>query len=128
MTQRIALLVRITVRAAGIVLAAVFQLTLAARGQSKVASPIPGCGLADYEPSSPLLSQSTVIAGKMASQDTGVAATGDLLQSLRSASFPELSHVDLRTRTFHSQSDYLRARFSISRFFLPVRMRYYIDL
>ena len=128
MTPRSALLVRLAGRAAGIVLAAVFQLTLAASGQSKVAAPMPGCGLADHEPSSPLLSQNIVAASKVASQDTGVAATGDLLQSLRSASFPELSHIDLRTRTFHSQSDYLRTRFSIPRFFLPVRMRYYIDL
>lgn len=110
------------------VLASLFLLTLTASGQSNVAAPMPGCGLADHKPSSPLLSQGTVTAGRIASLDAGIAATTELLQRLRSLSFPELSRVDLRTRTFHSQSDYLRARFSIARFFLPVRMRYYIDL
>lgn len=43
-------------------------------------------------------------------------------------SFPELVRVDLRVRTFRSQSDYFRTRFSIARFFQLARMRYFVEV
>jgi hypothetical protein len=51
-----------------------------------------------------------------------------MVTELRSQSFPELSRVSLRTRSFHSQADYFRTRFSTLRFFLPVRMRYFVEV
>lgn len=123
MTQRNALLAKFVGGKAGIVLAAALLVTQAASGQSISSSSSPECAAV-----SPERSRIIGAADDSASAKTGVAATGDLIQILRRASFPELNRIDLRTRTFHSQSDYLRARFSISRFFLPLRMRYYVDL
>jgi hypothetical protein len=51
-----------------------------------------------------------------------------VLQDIRGTSYPELVNVDLRVRSFHSQSDYFRTRFSLSRFLLPMRMRYFVDV
>ena len=50
------------------------------------------------------------------------------IQQLRTASFPELTGVDLKVRAFHSNSDYFRTRLSFPRFFLPVRMRYFLEV
>jgi hypothetical protein len=61
-------------------------------------------------------------------EGSGVRTIESVVQSLRSASYPELQRVDLRVKTFHSRSDYLRTRFSLSRFFLPVRMRYFVQV
>jgi hypothetical protein len=47
---------------------------------------------------------------------------------LRGASFPELGKVDLRLRTFHSQADYFRTRFSVPRFLFLQRMRYFVEV
>jgi len=60
--------------------------------------------------------------------NTDTAATEAQIRALRSASFPELANTDLRVRTFHSDADYFRTRFSLTRFFLPVRMRYFVDV
>ena len=51
-----------------------------------------------------------------------------MLQDIRGTSYPELAHVDLRVRNFRSQSDYFRTRFSLSRFLLLMRMRYFVDV
>jgi len=51
-----------------------------------------------------------------------------MIREVKANSFPELMHVDLRVRAFHSQSDYFRTRFSLSRFLLLVRMRYFVDV
>lgn len=51
-----------------------------------------------------------------------------VVRDLRDHSFPELTHVDLRMRTFHSQADYFRTRFSLARFFSPLRMRYFVEV
>jgi hypothetical protein len=60
--------------------------------------------------------------------DAGMQLTQLHMQDVRTASFPELSKTDLRLRTFRSQSDYFRTRFSLSRFFLPVRMRFFVEV
>ena len=57
-----------------------------------------------------------------------ISTTEAVIGGLRGASFPELRRVDLRVRTFHSQSDYFRTRFSLGRFFLPARMRFFIEV
>jgi hypothetical protein len=55
-------------------------------------------------------------------------AVKKIVGDLRSHSFPELTHVDLRVRTFQSQTDYFRTRFSLARFFSPLRMRYFVEV
>jgi len=60
--------------------------------------------------------------------DAGIGAVGTVLQDIRGTSYPELAHVDLRVRNFRSQSDYFRTRFSLSRFLLLMRMRYFVDV
>lgn len=64
-------------------------------------------------------------SGSVTSDD---AVTQERIQQVRKESFPELKRVDLRTRSFHSRSDYFRTRFSLARFFLPMKMRYYIEI
>src|SRR6266446_7068627 len=61
-------------------------------------------------------------------RDVGIRAVGVVIQELRETSYPELGHVDLRVRSFRSQSDYFRTRFSLSRFLLLMRMRYFVDV
>lgn len=61
-----------------------------------------------------------------ARKNTGVDAIDALLSALRKESFPELAHVDLGVRTFHSESDFFRTRFSLSRFVLLRPMRFYV--
>jgi len=51
-----------------------------------------------------------------------------LLQDVRSASFPELAHVDIQVRPFQSDSDYFRTRFSLSRYASLRKMRFYIEV
>jgi hypothetical protein len=60
--------------------------------------------------------------------DAGADAIDTLIHGLRNESFPELAHIDLGVRTFHSESDYFRTRFSLSRFVLLIRMRYYVEV
>jgi hypothetical protein len=49
-----------------------------------------------------------------------------LLLDVRLTSFPRLTNTDVRLRTFHSQSDYFQARFSILHFFFARRMQYVV--
>jgi len=58
----------------------------------------------------------------------GGLAVERIVSDLRSHSFPELTQIDLRMRPFHSQADYFRARFSLARFFAPLRMRYFVEV
>lgn len=57
-----------------------------------------------------------------------IGATSPALFEVRASSFPELARTDLRVRLFHSQSDYFRARFSVSRFLLLMPMCYFVDV
>jgi len=67
-----------------------------------------------------------VFTGRQANDAIGAA--GLMIREVKANSFPELMHVDLRVRAFHSQSDYFRTRFSLSRFLLLMRMRYFVDV
>ena len=106
----------------GIVTSCVLLLSLAAAAQSITAEAARGCS-AD---------QSTAIRSDAGLESGSPKAEIDLtqirLQELRGASFPELRNVDLRVRTFHSQADYFRSRFSIPRFLFLMRMRYFVEV
>jgi hypothetical protein len=60
--------------------------------------------------------------------DAGIVIAGAVIQEIRGISYPELADIDLRVRSFRSPSDYFRTRFSLSRFLLPMRMRYFVDV
>jgi len=68
----------------------------------------------------------TAVADKDASG--AIRATRGALFEVRASSFPELARAELRVRSFRSQSDYFRARFSLSRFLLLMPMRYFVDV
>jgi hypothetical protein len=59
---------------------------------------------------------------------TGLASVETQVQEVRAASFPELTKTDVRLRPFHSKADYFRTRFSLSRFLLLRRMRYFVEV
>ncbi len=108
-----------------IALAWAFSATLSAQSQSKPGTPMPDCMPADRQPS--LVGHSP--GSNLDSQpEQPATAIGAAIQQIRGISFPELGHVDLRVRIFHSASDYFRTRFSVSRFLLLRRMRYFVDV
>lgn len=112
MTQPRASLRRFAGCQAGLALAGVLCAPWSAFGQSPQTRPTASCPPADQQAS---------LVGSS-------AATEPVIQKLRGASFPELASVDLRVRTFQSQSDYLRTRFSMFRFLFVMRMRYFVDI
>lgn len=106
-----------------------FFAALASQCQSKPATLIPSCpnpeqhaALAGRSPTghSPI--------GSSNSESKETDAVSAVILEVRGASFPELSHIDLRVRTFRSQSDYLRTRFSVSHFLLFMPMQYFVDV
>jgi hypothetical protein len=108
-----------------IVVAGIFFATLTVQSQSNPAASVSGC---DQEAPPGRVSLPTTSGNQPGPLGAGTGAVGAVIQEVRRRSFPELARVDLRVRTFHSQSDYFRTRFSPSRFLLPVRMRYFIDV
>jgi hypothetical protein len=51
-----------------------------------------------------------------------------LVDEVQAASFPELSSIRISVRCFSSDSDYFRARFSIPRFLVGAKMRYFVEV
>lgn len=102
-------------------------LSISAVCQSDLAL-MPGCLPTNKQalPAEP--TQTRTFSSKREQENLGIGATGTALQSIQATSYPELKHVDLRVRSFRSQSDYFRTRFSLSRFLLPMRMRYFVDV
>ena len=94
----------------GVVIAVWMLLAFPAFGQS----PSPGCVAESAQDDSP--------------PDSGMHLTEVRVQGVRVASFPELKNVDLRVRRFKSRSDYFRTRFSLSRFFLPMKVRFFVEV
>src|SRR5258705_2940966 len=92
---------RVVIAVAWIMLA-----TVSGECQSSSAVQTTGCPIADHQ---------TAVAGRDALGALGV--TSPALLEVRAASFQELGHLNLRARTFRSQSDKFRTRFSLSRFF-----------
>ena len=72
--------------------------------------------------------QVDVPSGCLASIGGGLTSTEAQVRALGTASFPELATVNISMHTFHSRADYFRTRFSVTRFLLPVRMRYFVDV
>jgi hypothetical protein len=110
-----------------IALAGIFLATLASQCQSEPATLIPGCPNPDQHPA--LAGHSPVGDSNSESEQTDVAigAASAMILEVRGA-FPELSHIDLRVRTFRSHSDYLRTRFSVSHFLLFMPMQYFVEV
>ncbi len=111
-----------------IAVAEIFFATLASQCQSKPATLIPGCPNPDQHAA--LAGHSPIGNSNSESEETDVAigAASAVILDVRGASFSELAHIDLRVRTFRSQSDYLRTRFSFSRFLLFMPMQYFVDV
>lgn len=69
----------------------------------------------------------TLAANASSQQEWDLTKIGMLLNDVR-RSYPELVHVDIRLRTFNSDSDFLRTRIDISHYFSFRSMRYYIEV
>jgi hypothetical protein len=106
----------------------IFFATLSAHSQSDPAALIPSC--VPKDPQAPLAGSSpaSVVDSGREQANARIGAATAALQEIRGTSYPELVYVDLRVRTFRSQSDYFRTRFSVSRFLLLMRMRYFVDV
>ena len=96
--------------------------------QSQATAWMPGCLPTNQQAALVEPSPTRNFGSKREQVDAGIGAVGTVLQDVRSTSYPELVHVDLRVRSFRSQSDYFRTRFSLSRFLLLMRMRYFVDV
>jgi hypothetical protein len=51
-----------------------------------------------------------------------------LLESVRSASYPELKGADIRVRLFSSDRDFFRTRFDVARFLSGLKMRFFVEV
>ena len=101
-----------------IALAGLFFAPLSSQCQSEPATLIPGCpnpeqhaALAGHAPSGNSNSE-------LEQADVAIGAASAVILDVRAMSFSELAHVDLRVRTFRSQSDYLSN--TVQLFSLPV--------
>jgi hypothetical protein len=102
-------------------------LSVSAVCQSDPAALMPGCLAANQQGLPAELRQTRSLGSKRDQRKPGIGATGTVLQGIQGTSYPELAHLDLRVRSFRSQSDYFRTRFSLSRFLLLLPMRYFVD-
>jgi hypothetical protein len=110
-----------------IALVGLFFATVASQCQSEGAALIPGCPISDQHAlagHSPIGNSNS----EPGETDVAIGAASAVILDLRGTSFSELAHIDLRVRTFRSQSDYLRTRFSFSRFLLFLPMQYFVDV
>ena len=51
-----------------------------------------------------------------------------LMESVRSASYPELKGADIRVRLFRSDRDFFRTRFDAARFLAGLKMRFFVEV
>jgi hypothetical protein len=110
-----------------IALGGLFFATVSANGQSEPAKVIASCP--PYDQGAALRPSSTIPSdGQSGQTDAAISTVSTVIQGVRRTSFPELAHVDLRVRIFRSHADYLRTRFSLSRFLLLMPMRYFADV
>ncbi len=110
-----------------IVLGGLFFATLSAESQSEPAKVIASCPPNDQSAALRLCSR-IHSAGKSGQTNDAISTVSTVILEVRRTSFPELAHVDLRVRTLQSHADYLRTRFSLSRFVLLMPMRYFTDV
>jgi len=119
---------RLALSQAVIAFAGLFFTTLSAQSQSDPAALMSGCVPTDQQARLAGCSPTSIVNSGREQAGTGIGAARAVIQEVRGTSFPELVQVDLRVRTFRSQSDYFRTRFSLSRFLLLMRMRYFVDV
>ena len=61
-------------------------------------------------------------------KDATNAGVRSVLGEIQTQAYPELAKKEIKLRTFHSKSDYFKTGFSLWRFFLFQRMRYYVNV
>ena len=103
-------------------------LSVSAVCQSDSAALMSDCFATNQQGLPAELRQTRIFGSKREQGNPGIGAVGAVLQDIQGTSYPELAHLDLRVRPFRSQSNYFRTRFSLSRFLLPLRMRYFVDV
>lgn len=103
-------------------------LSVSAVCQSDPAALMPGCLPRNQQAVLAEPTPTRTLGSKREQGDPGIGPVGTVLQEIQGTSYPELVHVDLRVRSFRSRSDSFRTRFSLSRFLLPMRMRYFVDV
>lgn len=74
----------------------------------------------------PVILLSLLFARSRASGESCCFWAEEAVERVRAASFAELAGKDIRIRQLNSKSDYLQARFDVSRFLTGRRMRYLI--
>ena len=71
---------------------------------------------------------SQALASPAGAQDVSYAAVRGVLNGISAAAYPELAAKEIQLKPFHSDSDYLRTRFSLSRFLFLRRMHYFVEI
>lgn len=71
--------------------------------------------------------ESRKCASEYSSPEKPATAVERAIRSERRSFFPELRDVDVSVRTFRSDSDFFRSRFSLVRYFFLLHMKYYIE-
>jgi hypothetical protein len=112
----------------GIAFAEALLVALSAQCQSKPGSLLPSCPPTDQHAALTASSPTSNSDSEPEQANAAISAASTVIQEVRRTSFPDLVHIDLRVRSFRSQSDYFRTRFSLPRFLLLVRMRYFVDV
>src|SRR5262249_26722369 len=120
--------IRWLARSGTVMVCAGIFLSVSALCQSEPAAWMPGCLPTNQQAALVAPSPRRNFGSKREPVDAGIGVVSTVLQDIRDTSYPELAHVDLRLRSFRSQSDYFRTRFSFPRFLLLMRMRYFVDV
>ena len=103
-------------------------LSVSAVCQSDSAALMPGCLPRNQQAALAAPTPRRIFGRKREPGGPEIGTVDTVLQDIRGTSYPELVRVDLRVRSLRSHSDYFRTRFSLSRFLLLMRMRYFVDV
>src|SRR5262249_8107596 len=66
--------------------------------------------------------------GTAVSNEFVIGQTKRLVKKVRSASSPELEHIEIRVESFHSDEDFFRARFGIPQFFFGRKQQFLLKV
>jgi hypothetical protein len=96
---------------------------------AQLSSPIPADVCVDSTPgalwkAAPMSS----VPASAAEANQASAETARVIQQLIPLRYPELNLAQVKVRTFHSDYDYFRTRFSLGRFFTLRPMRYFVEV
>lgn len=88
---------------------------------------------AQAQPPAPVCDDSTKLSPlsqelSSATKDATNAGVRGVLGEIQAQAYPELAKKEIRVRAFRSKSDYFKTGFSLWRFFLFQRMRYYVKV